>query len=178
MTTPMWSYKVNYDDVPESGAHFDLDADDAVRAELVRASGLRELPRLHASFDVTRRGASGLHVVGEVNALVGQNCVVTLEPVENEVNEGVDLVFAPDAAPTIADEQGEATIEFGEDEPPETMTGGVIDLGAIATEFLLLGIDPYPRKQGAAFEPRIAGDPAAHPFAALASLKTKKKGEE
>jgi hypothetical protein len=50
-----------------------------------------------------------------------------------------------------------------------------VDLGAVATEFLLLGIDPYPRKEGAEFEPRITGDPAAHPFAALASLKKPKR---
>ena len=38
-------------------------------------------------------------------------------------------------------------------------------------EFLLLGIDPYPRKQDAVFASAPAGDPAARPFAALASLK-------
>ena len=45
---------------------------------------------------------------------------------------------------------------------------GCVDLGAIATEYFLLGIDPYPRKEGAVFEPRLAKDPAANPFAALA----------
>ncbi len=35
---------------------------------------------------------------------------------------------------------------------------GTVDLGAIATEFFLLGIDPYPRKEGAEFEaPKVAG---------------------
>jgi hypothetical protein len=169
-TDAIWSYKVNIDDVPEAGMHFDVMADEATRAELARAAGLRSLPRLTASFDVTRRGG-GLHVAGEVNAIVGQNCVVTLEPVENEIAEPIELSFAPEAAPTIADEQGEATIEFGADEPPETLTGGAIDLGAVATEFLLLAIDPYPRKEGAIFEPRISGDPSTSPFAALASLK-------
>ncbi len=40
-----------------------------------------------------------------------------------------------------------------DDEPPEPLVDGKIDLGAIATEFLLLGIDPYPRKAGAEFAP-------------------------
>jgi len=174
-TTPIWSYRVSLDDVPESGAHFTIEADNGARDELARALGLRELPRLSASFDVTRRGGGGLHVVGEVNAIVGQNCVVTLEPIENELNEAIDLIFAPDT-PSIADERGEATIEFSDDEPPEAMIGGEIDLGVVATEFLLLGIDPYPRKEGATFEPRVAGDPESHPFAALGSLR-KKKGD-
>lgn len=167
---PIWTYKVNAAEVPEAGAHFDLAADENTRAELARAAGLRSLPRLTASFDVTHR-AGGLHVTGEVNATVGQNCVVTLEPIQNDISEPVDLSFAPDATPTIADERGEASIEFGEEEPPETLSGGAVDLAAVATEFLLLAIDPYPRKEGAVFEPRIAGDPSTTPFAALASLK-------
>jgi hypothetical protein len=167
---PIWTYKVNADDVSEAGAHFDLVADEDTRAQLALAAGLRSLPRLTASFDVIRRG-SGLHVAGEVNATVGQNCVVTLEPIDSDIVEPVDLSFVPDAAPTIADEQGEATIEFGADDVPETLSGGALDLGAVATEFLLLAIDPYPRKEGAVFEPRVAGDPSASPFAALASLK-------
>lgn len=173
---PIWSYKVKADEVPEAGMHVDLAADESTRAELARSAGLRSLSRLTASFDVTHRGG-GLHISGEVNATVGQNCVVTLEPVDNEIVEPVDLSFAADAAPTIADEKGEATIEFGEAEPIETLSGGAIDLGEVATEFLLLGIDPYPRKQGAIFEPRMAGDPSANPFAALASLK-KDDGEK
>ena len=57
------------------------------------------------------------------------------------------------------------------DEPPEPLQDGVVDLGAVATEFLLLGIDPYPRKPDAVFDAPPAGDPADKPFAALAALK-------
>ena len=56
-------------------------------------------------------------------------------------------------------------------EPPEPLVDGKIDLGALATEFLVLGIDPYPRKAGAEFTPPKVGDDDAHPFAALEALK-------
>jgi hypothetical protein len=59
-------------------------------------------------------------------------------------------------------------------EPPEPLQDGAIDLGAVATEFLILAVDPYPRRPGAVFDAPPAGDPAAHPFAALAALKTGK----
>ena len=36
-----------------------------------------------------------------------------------------------------------------EEDPPEEMVDGKIDLGALVTEFFALGIDPYPRKPGA-----------------------------
>jgi hypothetical protein len=50
---------------------------------------------------------------------------------------------------------------------------GAIDLGALAIEFLILGIDPYPRKPGAKFEPPQDLKPDPGPFAALAGLAVK-----
>ena len=93
---------------------------------------------------------------------------MTLEPIDNEVAESVDLVFVPQSA-TIGPEQG-GTKLAGED-APEPLTGSTVDLGIVATEFLLLGIDPYPRKSGAVFTAPAAGDDSEHPFAALAALK-------
>src|SRR6478672_7295951 len=81
---------------------------------------------------------------GEVKAQVEQTCVVTLEPVGNAIDEEVDLLFVPGAEPRAEGETDENL--------PEPLIDGRIDLGAIATEFLVLGIDPYPRKPGVAFE--------------------------
>jgi len=58
-----------------------------------------------------------------------------------------------------------------DEEPPEMLVDGKIDLGAIATEFLLLGIDPYPRKAGAEFATVKVDDAGSRPFAALEALK-------
>ncbi len=58
-----------------------------------------------------------------------------------------------------------------DDEPPEPLVDGTVDLGALATEFLILGIDPYPRKAGAQFAPPKVEDAGEHPFAALEALK-------
>ena len=42
----------------------------------------------------------------------------------------------------------------------------------MATDALLLGVDPYPRKPGATFEPpAVPADPEDHPFAALKVLR-------
>ena len=75
-----WQVPVAVEDIAETGQHFDLIADAGVRAAVAGVAGLRDLPRFEATFDVTRRGAGGLHVTGTVSATVGQNCVVTLEP--------------------------------------------------------------------------------------------------
>lgn len=175
---PIWSRKVSIEDVPETGLHVDLDADEATRAALAKAAGLRDLPRLEASLDISRRGRGGLRIDGEMSATVGQTCIVSLEPIENEIHEPIDLVFTDSGGPSLADESGEATMRFGDAEPPEPLVGGEIDLGAIVTEFLVLGIDPYPRKEGTEFEAPRQGDTSGHPFAALAALKKVKGGED
>lgn len=164
-----WHVPVAVEDVAETGEHFELVADADTRVAVARIAGLRDLPRLEASFDVSRSGIGGLHVAGRVSATVGQACVVTLEPLVNEVNEDVDLLFVPKTAATREASDG-ATADASDDET-EPLIGGLIDLGALATEFLILGLDPYPRRPGAVFQPpqQTGADPS--PFAALAPLK-------
>lgn len=162
-----WSVPVALDDIPEEGRHFDLAADEATRAAVAAMAGVPGIPCLQASFDVLRHGRHGLSVTGTVTGEVDQICVVTLEPMRSPVSEAVDLIFAP---PEEADLK-RVEVEVEED-GPEPLLNGRIDLGAIATEFLILAIDPYPRRPGAVFEsPAIPDDLAAHPFAALAALK-------
>jgi uncharacterized metal-binding protein YceD (DUF177 family) len=156
--------------IPEGGADYVLTADDAVRSAVAREAGLLEPPKLQASLHVERHGKGGLRVTGRVAADLCQACVVTLEPVRAELDEPVDLRFAPEA------EHASPEVDLAADadptaEPPELLTGGALDLGALANEFILLAIDPYPRKAGVAFTPPAPAEPVEGPFAALAPLK-------
>jgi uncharacterized metal-binding protein YceD (DUF177 family) len=165
-----WSVPVRLDEVPETGLRVDLEADAAVRAAVATAAAVNEVPQLSASFDVARHGRDGLRVVGTVTARVRQTCVVTLDPIENEIAEAVDVVFVPPSA--LGQAANEANLGVDAVDPPEALVDGVVDLGTVASEFLVLGIDPYPRKPGAVFEPPANADPGSHPFAALAALRT------
>ncbi|MGE3989224.1 YceD family protein [Pseudorhodoplanes sp.] len=166
-----WSRRIALAEVPEQGLHVVIEADAGVRAALMRTANLRDLPRLEASFDLRRRGVNGLQVTGEVVATVGQNCVVTLEPVEQNLHEAIDVTFAPGPAETLGNEEGAASFGMTDAEPPEPLPDGIVDLGAIATEYFLLGIDPYPRKAGAVFESGAPHEPADSPFSALEALR-------
>lgn len=167
-TANPWSVPVAVDDIPDTGLHMAIEAPAAVRAELAELADVRDLPRLSAVFDLTRQGAE-VRVTGQVSARVGQTCVVTLEPIESAIEEAVDLAFAPASGPQA--EPKAARKRTRDDDPPEPLVGGSLDLGALATEFLILGIDPYPRKAGAEFAPPKLEDDGEHPFAALQSLK-------
>ncbi len=163
-----WSVPVVVEDIPDSGLHLEIQAPAAVRAQLAELADVREVADLSATFDLKRRGA-GVHVAGLVKAKVGQTCVVSLEPVENTVEEAVDLLFARAKA---------AEPHSEDDEPPEVLLDGTVDLGAVGTEFLLLGIDPYPRKAGAEFATPKSEDAGDRPFAALEGLKKRLGGRQ
>jgi hypothetical protein len=171
-----WRIPVVVGDIAEGGQHFDFVADAPVRSAVAEMAGLRELPRFEANFDVTRRGSSGLRVTGSISATVGQNCVVTLEPLANEVQESIDLIFEPSGMPAAPTGDGEGQRHPVDLNGPEPLVGGVVDLGAIATEFLILGLDPYPRKPGAVFEAPEEARRDQGPFAALGRLAKRQEG--
>jgi uncharacterized protein DUF177 involved in 23S rRNA accumulation len=169
-----WSVAVTVAQIPELGLHRDIEASAAERDALAAVAGLREISSAQASLDLTPIRDGRVHVVGRVLARIGQTCVVTLNPIDNAIDETIDLIFAPasqirELAESIDDTEDNEAIP----DPPEPIVNGLIDLGRLATDALFLGIDPYPRKPDAVFEPPAAPvDPEDHPFAALKALKS------
>ncbi len=169
-----WKAPVSISEVPPTGRHVELRPDAATREAIAQAADVLALPRLEAVFDLTLHGSDSLRVIGRVAATVEQACVVTLEPLKNEIDEEVDLLFTPPRdlpkAAASVDDSGEAAGSPAVD-APEELDNGAVDLAAVTVEFLILGIDPYPRKPGAVFDAPQTGEPGPHPFAALAALK-------
>lgn len=184
MTGPdPWRAPVTVAHIPDTGLHRELEASAAERQAMADLAGVREILSAQASFDVVPKSGGRVQVTGHVRARVGQTCVVTLDQMESEIDEEVDLIFAPEAeVRRLAD-----LIEEGQDDkeppevadPPEAVVNGIIDLGRIATDALFLAIDPYPRKPGVVFEAEVAAlDPEDHPFAALKALQDNKHGKK
>ncbi|MBR0833936.1 DUF177 domain-containing protein [Bradyrhizobium manausense] len=190
MTRPMtgsepdpWRVPVMVAQIPDTGLHRALEASAAERQAMADVAGLRDILSAQADFEVVPKSGGRIQVTGHVRARVGQTCVVTLDPIESEIDEEVDLTFAPEAETRRLED----LIEEGQDgeEPPEVadapeaIINGIIDLGRIATDALFLAIDPYPRKPGAVFEAEVtAPDPEDHPFAALKALQDNKQGKK
>ena len=174
-----WRVPLNVVQIPDTGLHRDIEADAATRQAIAElAADVREVLSVQASFDVTPKSGGRYQVTGVVHARVGQTCVVSLEEIENEIDEAIDLMFAPpDQIPQMADLVDEAAESDEETpDPPEPIENGIIDLGRLATDVLFLAIDPYPRKPDAVFEPLVeAPDPEDHPFAALKALQVAPK---
>lgn len=169
-----WSFPVAVAQLPEAGLQQVLETSAAQRELIAAAAGVNAVLKATATFDVVPEAEGRVNVTGNVRARVEQTCVVSLDPVENDIDESITAVFAPPSQIPVTPKSVQK--EEGDDaeipDPPEPIVNGVIDLGQLALEFLILGIDPYPRKPGVAFTPpETPDDPDEHPFAALKALK-------
>ena len=169
------SYPIDVRRLPQKGFPVVVEPDAKARAELARVHGLVSVETFRAELLFTAWKRGGINVAGSVRATIVQQCVVTLEPIEAEIDEDVDLVFVPEGSALARDtiEDGELVISADGPDLPETFDGVSIDAGAVAEEAFALAIDPYPRKEGAQLPSTGSGDGEDSPFARLRGLVPK-----
>ena len=165
--------------LPQRGMPVKLVATDKERLALARDHDLLEVKDFAADLIVSKWRGDGVKVTGTVKAQIVQTCSITLEPLDAEVDNEVDAIFVPEHskfARVQADANGELVLDADGPDAPETFAGDHIDVGAVAEEFFELGINPYPRKEGAMLQAAVgaAEEPAkVSPFAKLSILKQK-----
>ncbi len=179
MTTEvLFSRPARVEALPKDGLTQTIEADPAERAALAALNGLPGIAKLTAMFVLRRAGRGGVRVSGTVHAELTQTCVVSLEPFEATLDEPVDVRFAPPAEERAARRGASgapiATIRIDAAAAPDPIVDGRVDLGALAAEFMALGLDLYPRKPGAAFAPPAEIATADSPFEALAEVGKKR----
>jgi hypothetical protein len=174
-----FTHPVGVETIRQRGTPVLVRADAAALPGIAAALDLASLEALEGRLTLTRDG-SRVRLEGVVEAALHQTCIVTLEPFSVALSVPVALDFLPEAelaelAARSAKDEGEGVIDIevrlNEEDPPEAIVDGVIDLGAVMLEFLALSLDPYPRKPGAAFESPEPDVLLQSPFAALARLK-------
>ncbi len=177
---------VDLDRMGPAGAALDIVASDGERAALVRRFGFLGLPAFSARATVDRRPGGLVVVEGRMRGKIVQACILTLDPVTQELDETFRIVFKQGLAEERDPESGEAVISAQAD-APEPLPGNMLDVGEIVAEQLSLAADPYPRRPGAKLEDvmprhRHGGRPSRaeqrrHPFAGLAALRDKSRRE-
>jgi Large ribosomal RNA subunit accumulation protein YceD len=160
---------VRVDALPREGQTVAIEASPAEREALASAYQLPAIASLTATLRLEPDGRGGARVTGAVHGELTQICVVTLEPFPAAVDEAVDVRFAPQAEEDTDRRAGRETLTFSlaDEDDPDPVIDGRIDLGALGAEFFALGLDPYPRKPGVVFEPPEAAVDKSLPFASL-----------
>lgn len=107
---------------------------------------------------------------GRVDAEVVQECVVTLDPVLNRIEEEFSVEFWPPEQ--IAAKSADEHAVLGADDP-EPVEHKALALGRLGYEICAGALDPYPRREGVVLEgadvqENRPADETGGPFAALA----------
>lgn len=172
------SFKAHVARLPQNGMPLTFEATEKEGKALAEAHGLLDVASFKVDLLVTRWRGDGVKISGTLKAHVTQQCVVTLEPLEADIETDVDGLFVPEnskLARIPTGERGEVVVHADSADLPEPFTGDTIDVGALAEEFFELALDPYPRKAGAEFAAPSAFDAAEEkresPFAGLSALK-------
>lgn len=120
----------------------------AAECEALQARfGIDALSHLSGTLTLARKGSGErlkVRVAGTFKATVTQTCVVTLDPFEVQIEAEIETVFENDEEAT--DENWDLSLE--DDDPPEPIVNGIIDLGELIAQSLSLEISQHPRKPG------------------------------
>ena len=174
------------------------------RAAIAAEHDLQALDSMSFEARLEPFQSDGWRLSGRVRAEAAQKCVVTLEPVPALVDASFERLWSPQADESAGDVEaagGQVALfdaeagpmsadawraaETGEEPPEIERTPETIDPGAVALETFTLALDPYPRREGAAFQGATHGPPdaepltdeAARPFASLEALKARMETE-
>ena len=161
----------NVTDIPAGGLDREREASESERAAIAEALKLLKLGRLSARYRIKLQSDGSYRLAGRATAALEQACVVTLEPVADEIDAPFDVEFRHE----VANAEDEASVLAGPD--VDILERGVIPVGRIVFETVSASLDPYPRRQGAEFDwqdPRQSDPKETSAFAALSQLKSKK----
>lgn len=157
--------------IPEAGLDVTREANEETRAALAEALSVDACDRLVARYTIRPFESGRFELHGEADMAARQTCVVTLEPLERTYRVRLDVAYWP---PELLGDGPGADIDSLADDP-EPIEDGRLDVGRVIYEELASTIDPFPRKDDAAFEWKNDEAPARdNPFAALEKLKHQK----
>lgn len=169
--------RINVEKFPSTGRDiaFSANADQLVKmAELLKVDAL---DRVEVNARLEKEGA-GIRAQGRILASCQQACVITLEPVQQDINLPLSRLFLPASKFEGAPAPGSETfVDLADDDLADSIEEGTIDLEKLIIELLGMEIDLYPRAAGAALENEhdqsYGADETDSPFAALRALKEK-----
>ena len=153
LVAPEFSRVYVYEDLEEGVYQVQLVANDTERAALAKRFGLLELSHLSANITLTKEPdpSQPIKMSAHIRGNVVQECVVSLAPVASVIEEQVTCAFAPND--DTQQDKMEIDIDPNVEDPPEPVIDGRFDAGELIAEHFGLHLEPFPRAEGAEFDP-------------------------
>jgi uncharacterized metal-binding protein YceD (DUF177 family) len=173
---PEFSRIVRIDQISAHGTELTIEARPEERRALADRFDLVDISSLTATIKLKAiAGGTLFRLSATLKASVIQTCVVSLEPVPEEIDDRFSMTFGGG----IEEDGGEIDLSLDEEDPPEPVVDGGIDIGEAVAEHLALALDPFPRKPGTEYvapqEPEPEPEKRPSPFAALMTFHEKKR---
>ncbi|MEQ8389489.1 MAG: YceD family protein [Thalassospira sp.] len=180
--TPEFSRIVKTDEQVSRKERLTIEASEKERAALAKRFELVSIDSLKAELTIKISSNGEVTVHGLMSAQITQNCVTTLEPVPEAVEDTVDVLFSPHVSEDDLPSNPDDLENLSEEElmallnQPEPLVDNKIDVGEVVAQFLAVAMDPYPRQEGAELPKLVMAEEEAeeerpNPFAQLAGLK-------
>lgn len=157
MPEPEWSVLVDLQEVTANAKKMRISAAEDERKALCKRLDLAVISSLSADVTLHREKGNVIHVNGLMKANVTQHCVVTMDPVQTQIEQTFEGWYADqDRIVMLAKARHErlgrlANSEIpilDEKEDPEPLTNGMIDIGELVVQSLSLELDRFPRRRG------------------------------
>lgn len=159
--------------LPAEGRVFELTPSQSERAAVAQRLDIPAVEALSGRIEL-RPVQGGITLSGRVEATLVRLCVVTLEPMNEAIDERFELRFARHAH--AADPGDEIVID---EDTPEPLEGDSIDVGEVLVQQLALAMAAYPRREGAALDEAAFGQTLeTSPFAVLKGAIAERRDEE
>jgi len=159
---PEYSLPVDLHALPEGGRRYALNPDKAIFANLAIRLKILAVEALEGEILLTA-GKLEFTAKGSVKARLVRECVASLEPVDECVDEGFELVFSRQP---LADEETMSVEELLG--AREVHVERYFDIAELLVQQLSLAMDSFPRKSGAvSLAEKYGTEPETSPFAIL-----------
>ena len=177
-----WIYNISDSSAGKSQLVFE-----ATREELKQLASefqIKEIRSLKVKYDIESWLKTGFSVKGLLHAVVVQNCIISLVPIETIIEEEFCINFLPESEGNLYESditsEGVIEIDYLKSDPPDLFSGTEIELGKVAEEQLALNLPAFPRAKGVKFSKEIDDQHDSSstaksqdtPFAVLAKLKS------
>jgi hypothetical protein len=171
------------DQIDKGGFQDDIKATAQECADLAKRFDCESIENLSATVKIKPKADKmTFHITGNFTADVTQACIISNKPIHSNLSDNFDAWYRDTSRVTpFRQKNMDATSENEEhemrpeEEDPEIIKDGIIDMGEIVSQFLGLAINPYPKaddiNEGDYIEVKPEDKP--NPFAKLAALKTK-----
>ena len=182
--------RVRISNIPNDGIDIQLQLQEMDIQQLAMAVNADQIVNISFNVHLKPAGKDRISATGHIAADITHACIVTQDPIVQQLREEIDTRFWPEKLVQkwleAANEPSQQSSTFALEDEPESYSDGEIAIGQFLYEEFVSAVDLYPRKVEADFdwqksEFNVQNEEEAaleNPFSVLAPLKDRENEDK